>query len=72
MCSLSASNATFAANLRPYASGVTTSPVAAERRAASTTRSVRRPTWPSGVELVRERRYGETTLWCAEAASEKR
>lgn len=30
------------------------------------------PTWPSGVELVRERRYGETTLWCAEAASEKR
>ncbi len=34
---------------RGHASGVTSLPVAAERRAASTTRSVRSPTWPSGV-----------------------
>lgn len=30
------------------------------------------PTWPAGLELVREKRYGETTLWWAEpVAAEK-
>lgn len=27
-----------------------------------------RPTWPEGLEAVRERRYGETTLWYGRAA----
>lgn len=26
------------------------------------------PTWPAGIELIREKRYGETALWWAESA----
>ena len=27
------------------------------------------PTWPTGIASVRSKRYGETTLWYAEAVS---
>lgn len=30
------------------------------------------PEWPAGVEVVREKRYGETTLWYAERDPERR
>lgn len=29
------------------------------------------PTWPTGLERFREKRYGETALWWAEAAAEQ-
>lgn len=30
------------------------------------------PTWPDGLERVREKRYGETVLWWAEPANDER
>ena len=30
------------------------------------------PTWPAGLERVREKRYGETVLWWAEPANDER
>nr|WP_249290898.1 RsmD family RNA methyltransferase [Leucobacter manosquensis] len=45
-------------------------PLLAEGAAVLVERSTRtpEPTWPSGIQPIREKRYGETALWWAEPA----
>lgn len=47
-------------------------PLLAENGAVLVERSTRspEPTWPAGLTPIREKRYGETALWWAEAAPE--